>query len=72
MFSLTRRTAAIVLAGCLAGAAWSAEAPKVRLSTTSGDIVIEPRVTIHEDVNSCAMLSCDVAGETIEMLLAIG
>lgn len=41
MSSFTRRTAAIVLAGCLAGAAWAAPEPKVRLSTTAGDIVIE-------------------------------
>jgi cyclophilin family peptidyl-prolyl cis-trans isomerase len=42
MFSLTRRAATAVLAlGCLAGAAWAADAPKVKFTTTAGDIVVE-------------------------------
>jgi peptidyl-prolyl cis-trans isomerase A (cyclophilin A) len=41
MSMLTRRAAAaIVLAGA-AGFAWAADAPKVKLSTTAGDIVVE-------------------------------
>jgi peptidyl-prolyl cis-trans isomerase A (cyclophilin A) len=42
MFRVTRRlAAATLLVGCLAGSAWAAEAPKVKLATTAGDIVIE-------------------------------
>ena len=38
----------------------------------AGDVVIEPGVAIDEDVDACAVLGGDVAGETIKMLLAIG
>jgi peptidyl-prolyl cis-trans isomerase A (cyclophilin A) len=42
MFRVTRRlAAATLLVGCLAGSAWAADAPKVKLTTTAGDIVIE-------------------------------
>ena len=42
MPALTRRlAAATVLLGCLAGSAWAADAPRVKLDTTAGDIVIE-------------------------------
>lgn len=42
MVSLTRRAAAAaVLGACLAGAAWSQEAPRVKFSTTAGEIVVE-------------------------------
>jgi peptidyl-prolyl cis-trans isomerase A (cyclophilin A) len=42
MFSLTRRAAAAVLLGsCMVTAAWAADAPKVKLATTAGDIVVE-------------------------------
>ena len=42
MFRVTRRlAAATLLVGCLASSAWAAEAPKVKLTTTAGDIVIE-------------------------------
>jgi peptidyl-prolyl cis-trans isomerase A (cyclophilin A) len=42
MVSVTRRlAAATLLVGCLAGGAWAAEAPKVKLATTAGDIVVE-------------------------------
>jgi peptidyl-prolyl cis-trans isomerase A (cyclophilin A) len=39
---MTRRAAALAaLVGCLALPAWAADAPKVKLTTTAGDIVIE-------------------------------
>jgi peptidyl-prolyl cis-trans isomerase A (cyclophilin A) len=39
---MTRRAAALAaLVGCLALPAWAADAPKVKLATTAGDIVIE-------------------------------
>jgi cyclophilin family peptidyl-prolyl cis-trans isomerase len=42
MSPLTRRAAAALLLGsCIAGAAWSAQDPRVKLSTTAGDIVVE-------------------------------
>ena len=42
MPALTRRlAAATLLLGCLAGTAWAADAPRVKLDTTAGDIVIE-------------------------------
>ena len=42
MFRVTRRlAAATLLAGCLAGSAWAADAPKVKSTTTAGDIVVE-------------------------------
>ncbi len=42
MVSLTRRAAAAVLLGaCLAGAASAQEAPRVKFSTTAGEIVVE-------------------------------
>jgi peptidyl-prolyl cis-trans isomerase A (cyclophilin A) len=42
MFSLTRRAAgAALLIGCLAGGAWAQDAPRVKFSTTAGDIVVE-------------------------------
>jgi cyclophilin family peptidyl-prolyl cis-trans isomerase len=42
MPALTRRlAAAAILLGCLAGSAWAADAPRVKLATTAGDIVIE-------------------------------
>ncbi len=38
----TRRVAAVaLLAGCLAASAWAAEAPKVKFTTSAGDIVVE-------------------------------
>ena len=42
MVSLTRRAlAALALASCFATAAFAADAPKVKFSTTAGDIVVE-------------------------------
>jgi peptidyl-prolyl cis-trans isomerase A (cyclophilin A) len=42
MFSLTRRAAgAALLIGCLAGGAWAQDAPRVKFSTSAGDIVVE-------------------------------
>lgn len=42
MFSLSRRSAALVLAlACTAGGAWAQTAPKVKFTTTAGDIVVE-------------------------------
>jgi peptidyl-prolyl cis-trans isomerase A (cyclophilin A) len=41
MFSFTRRTAAVLVLACAAGAAWSADAPRVKFNTSAGDIVIE-------------------------------
>jgi peptidyl-prolyl cis-trans isomerase A (cyclophilin A) len=42
MFSPTRRAAAAaLLIGCLAGGAWAQDAPRVKFSTTAGDIVVE-------------------------------
>ena len=45
MVSLSRRTAAVVLGACLALPGWAADAPKVKFSTTAGDIVVE----VHPD-----------------------
>ncbi|RYF15973.1 MAG: peptidyl-prolyl cis-trans isomerase [Comamonadaceae bacterium] len=42
MFPLSRRSAALVLAlACTAGGAWAQTAPKVKFTTTAGDIVVE-------------------------------
>jgi peptidyl-prolyl cis-trans isomerase A (cyclophilin A) len=42
MFAMTRRlAAATLLAGCLAGTAWAADAPRVKFVTSAGDIVVE-------------------------------
>src|SRR5687768_18489323 len=42
MLSLTRRAAATLLLGAaLAAPGWAAEAPRVKLATSAGDIVIE-------------------------------
>jgi peptidyl-prolyl cis-trans isomerase A (cyclophilin A) len=42
MSAISRRTAALALAlACTAGGAWAQNAPKVRLSTSAGDIVVE-------------------------------
>jgi peptidyl-prolyl cis-trans isomerase A (cyclophilin A) len=41
MVSLSRRAAAILLGACLAVPAWAADAPKVKLATSAGDIVVE-------------------------------
>jgi peptidyl-prolyl cis-trans isomerase A (cyclophilin A) len=41
-FPLTRRAlAALALGACMAGAGWAADAPRVKLATTAGDIVLE-------------------------------
>jgi cyclophilin family peptidyl-prolyl cis-trans isomerase len=41
MSSFTRRAAAVLVLACAAGAAWSADAPRVKFNTSAGDIVIE-------------------------------
>jgi cyclophilin family peptidyl-prolyl cis-trans isomerase len=42
MFPLKRRAlVALALGACLAGASWAADAPRVKLATSAGDIVIE-------------------------------
>jgi cyclophilin family peptidyl-prolyl cis-trans isomerase len=43
MFSPMRRAAglAVIAFACTGGAAWAQQAPKVKLSTTAGDIVVE-------------------------------
>ena len=42
MLAMTRRlAAATVLIGCLAASAWAADAPRVKLATSAGDIVVE-------------------------------
>jgi len=41
MSSFTRRAAAVLVIACACGAAWSADAPKVKFNTSAGDIVIE-------------------------------
>jgi peptidyl-prolyl cis-trans isomerase A (cyclophilin A) len=41
MFSFTRRAAAVLVLACATGAAWSADAPRVKFNTSAGDIVIE-------------------------------
>src|SRR5262249_14423924 len=38
----------------------------------AGDVIIEPRVAVDEDVDARAMLGRDMTGEAIEMLFAIG
>ena len=40
--------------------------------TAASDVVVETRVAVDENVDAGAMLGGDVAGETIEMLLAVG
>ncbi|MEJ8835748.1 peptidylprolyl isomerase [Ramlibacter sp. AN1133] len=41
MSSFTRRAAAVLVLACATGAAWSADAPRVKFNTSAGDIVIE-------------------------------
>ncbi|MCC2676515.1 MAG: peptidylprolyl isomerase [Ramlibacter sp.] len=41
MVSISRRAAALVLGACLAAPAWAADAPRVKLATSAGDIVLE-------------------------------
>ena len=41
MVSFSRRAAALLLGACLAAPAWAADAPKVKFSTSAGDIVVE-------------------------------
>jgi cyclophilin family peptidyl-prolyl cis-trans isomerase len=42
MVSVTRRVAAAtLLAGCLVGSAWAADAPRVKFVTSAGDFVVE-------------------------------
>jgi peptidyl-prolyl cis-trans isomerase A (cyclophilin A) len=41
MFSFTRRVAAVLVLACAAGAAWSADAPRVRFNTSAGEILVE-------------------------------
>ena len=41
MVAFTRRAAALVLGACLLVPAWAADAPRVKLATTAGDIVVE-------------------------------
>lgn len=42
MLSLSRRVAvATLLAGCLGSGAWAADAPRVKFTTSAGDIVVE-------------------------------
>ena len=41
MSSFTRRAAAVLVLACAAGAAWSADAPRVKFNTSAGDIVVE-------------------------------
>ena len=41
MLSLTRRAAAAIVLGSLAVAGWAADAPKVKFTTTAGEIVVE-------------------------------
>jgi len=41
MSSFTRRAAAVLVLVCATGAAWSADAPRVKFNTSAGDIVIE-------------------------------
>jgi cyclophilin family peptidyl-prolyl cis-trans isomerase len=41
MSSFTRRAAAVLVLACAAGAAWSADAPRVKFNTTAGDFVVE-------------------------------
>ena len=38
----------------------------------AGDVIVETRVTVDENVNAGAVLGDDVASETIEMLFSIG
>ena len=38
----------------------------------SGDVVIEPGVAVHHDVDASAVLGRDMAGQAVEMLLPIG
>ena len=38
----------------------------------SGDVVVEPGVAVHHDVDAGAMLRRHVAGQTVEMLFAVG
>jgi peptidyl-prolyl cis-trans isomerase A (cyclophilin A) len=41
MLSFTRRAAAVLVLACATGAAWSADAPRVRFNTSAGEIVVE-------------------------------
>ena len=41
MFSFTRRVAAVLVLACATGAAWSADAPRVRFNTSAGEILVE-------------------------------
>ncbi|GAB3776522.1 peptidylprolyl isomerase [Ramlibacter monticola] len=41
MSSFTRRAAAVLVLACTAGAAWSADAPRVKFNTSAGDFVVE-------------------------------
>lgn len=41
MSSFTRRAAAVLVLACAAGAAWSADAPRVKFNTSAGDFVVE-------------------------------
>jgi len=41
MSSFTRRAAAVLVFACAAGAAWSADAPRVKFNTSAGDFVVE-------------------------------
>jgi cyclophilin family peptidyl-prolyl cis-trans isomerase len=41
MFPFTRRAAAVLVLACATGAAWSADAPRVKFNTSAGDFVIE-------------------------------
>jgi len=42
MLSLSRRALALAIAfGCLGGSAWAQQAPRVKLATSAGDIVVE-------------------------------
>jgi hypothetical protein len=38
----------------------------------AGDVVVETRVAVDQNVDAGAVLGDDVASETIEMLLAVG
>ena len=39
---------------------------------SSGDVVVEPRVAVDENIDAGAVLGRDMAGEAVEMLLAVG
>ena len=56
--------------------AWAADAGDafgdVAHPGAAGDVVVEPGVAVHHDVDAGAVLRRHVAGETIEMLFAVG